>query len=69
MGVSQSCMVICTVYLAGIGDVGVSDCCVFFFCVFPSCLSFFSFSFVFFSSRRRHTRWNLVTGVQTCALP
>eukprot|EP01048_Picozoa_sp_COSAG05_P042785 COSAG05_NODE_23305_length_259_cov_0.562500_1_plen_61_part_10 len=22
-----------------------------------------------FSSRRRHTRWNLVTGVQTCALP
>eukprot|EP01048_Picozoa_sp_COSAG05_P037326 COSAG05_NODE_17334_length_327_cov_0.732456_1_plen_58_part_01 len=20
-------------------------------------------------SRRRHTRWNLVTGVQTCALP
>src|SRR3546814_756371 len=23
----------------------------------------------FFSSRRRHTRWALVTGVQTCALP
>eukprot|EP01048_Picozoa_sp_COSAG05_P039816 COSAG05_NODE_20033_length_284_cov_0.616216_1_plen_77_part_10 len=23
----------------------------------------------FFSSRRRHTGWNLVTGVQTCALP
>ena len=23
----------------------------------------------FFSSRRRHTRWNDVTGVQTCALP
>ena len=23
----------------------------------------------FFSSRRRHTRWNLGTGVQTCALP
>ena len=22
-----------------------------------------------FSSRRRHTRWNDVTGVQTCALP
>ena len=21
------------------------------------------------TSRRRHTRWNLVTGVQTCALP
>src|SRR6187397_3750311 len=23
----------------------------------------------FFSSRRRHTRWCTVTGVQTCALP
>src|SRR3546814_4432877 len=30
--------------------------------------SFFLFSF-FFSSRRRHTRCALVTGVQTCALP
>src|SRR3546814_10585335 len=30
------------------------------------CLSFFLF---FFSSRRRHTRCALVTGVQTCALP
>src|SRR3546814_13454248 len=27
------------------------------------------FSFVVFSSRRRHTRCALVTGVQTCALP
>src|SRR3546814_5535167 len=26
-------------------------------------------SVFFFSSRRRHTRWALVTGVQTCALP
>src|SRR3546814_3441834 len=26
-------------------------------------------SFFFFSSRRRHTRCELVTGVQTCALP
>src|SRR5881397_758297 len=26
-------------------------------------------SFFFFSSRRRHTRWLNVTGVQTCALP
>src|SRR3546814_1792947 len=26
-------------------------------------------SFFFFSSRRRHTRCALVTGVQTCALP
>src|SRR3546814_1052911 len=28
-----------------------------------------SVEFVFFSSRRRHTRCALVTGVQTCALP
>src|SRR3546814_2520490 len=28
-----------------------------------------SVCFVFFSSRRRHTRCALVTGVQTCALP
>src|SRR5213078_1095039 len=27
------------------------------------------FLFFFFSSRRRHTRFELVTGVQTCALP
>src|SRR5881397_1876746 len=30
---------------------------------------FFNFLFFFFSSRRRHTRWLNVTGVQTCALP
>src|SRR3546814_3718414 len=29
----------------------------------------FGYGFVFFSSRRRHTRCALVTGVQTCALP
>src|SRR3546814_9246619 len=29
----------------------------------------FSLLFFFFSSRRRHTRCALVTGVQTCALP
>src|SRR3546814_1898941 len=29
----------------------------------------FCFYFFFFSSRRRHTRCALVTGVQTCALP
>src|SRR3546814_12616374 len=32
------------------------------------CLMFFVLS-LFFSSRRRHTRCALVTGVQTCALP
>src|SRR3546814_6566327 len=30
---------------------------------------FFVFLCFFFSSRRRHTRCALVTGVQTCALP
>src|SRR6184192_4738016 len=30
---------------------------------------FFSCVCFFFSSRRRHTRCRLVTGVQTCALP
>src|SRR3546814_8244907 len=38
-------------------------CCLYCFCVFVW------FVFVFFSSRRRHTRCALVTGVQTCALP
>src|SRR3546814_10362307 len=33
-------------------------------CVGRECILFF-----FFSSRRRHTRCALVTGVQTCALP
>src|SRR3546814_937536 len=32
-------------------------------------LILYVFSFFFFSSRRRHTRCALVTGVQTCALP
>ena len=38
----------------------------FSFLVLSVLLGVFGF---FFSSRRRHTRWNLVTGVQTCALP
>src|SRR3546814_2170256 len=36
--------------------------------MFRPTLSFTSL-FFFFSSRRRHTRCALVTGVQTCALP
>src|SRR3546814_9560168 len=32
-------------------------------------MSFSCFFLFFFSSRRRHTRCALVTGVQTCALP
>src|SRR3546814_3093965 len=39
----------------------LSSCCLFMFFVFSLCF--------FFSSRRRHTRCALVTGVQTCALP
>src|SRR3546814_15016590 len=34
-----------------------------------NCLTFLVFISFFFSSRRRHTRCALVTGVQTCALP
>src|SRR3546814_2800019 len=33
------------------------------------CVCFCDIVFFFFSSRRRHTRCALVTGVQTCALP
>src|SRR3546814_4938262 len=36
--------------------------------VIMCCVCFLNFVF-FFSSRRRHTRCALVTGVQTCALP
>src|SRR3546814_6989502 len=32
-------------------------------------VEFFGYFYLFFSSRRRHTRCALVTGVQTCALP
>src|SRR3546814_13102866 len=38
-------------------------CCVLYCCVMVC------FRLFFFSSRRRHTRCALVTGVQTCALP
>src|SRR3546814_6956188 len=38
--------------------------CYILYCVSPGL-----FLFIFFSSRRRHTRCALVTGVQTCALP
>src|SRR3546814_9775006 len=34
-----------------------------------SCLIWFNWLLIFFSSRRRHKRSELVTGVQTCALP
>src|SRR3546814_9550663 len=49
-------------------------CCICYRCVYVVlCLSqtdvFFTLFFFFVSSRRRHTRCALVTGVQTCALP
>src|SRR3546814_2505086 len=46
-------------------------CLKFFFYSFGVLSSLFSslWVFFFFSSRRRHTRCALVTGVQTCALP
>src|SRR3546814_4784490 len=37
--------------------------------VYESCRCLLIFVRFFFSSRRRHTRCALVTGVQTCALP
>src|SRR3546814_8509194 len=44
-----------------------------FFLTFAWCFCvlslFYTFCVFFFSSRRRHTRCALVTGVQTCALP
>src|SRR3546814_6956795 len=39
------------------------------FLLFCDVLFVIFYSFFFFSSRRRHTRCALVTGVQTCALP
>src|SRR3546814_5585679 len=41
-------------------------CCTLFLQVYDVYIFIFIF---FFSSRRRHTRCALVTGVQTCALP
>src|SRR3546814_6339234 len=39
-------------------------------CVYSvRCMLLVDYNFFFFSSRRRHTRCALVTGVQTCALP
>src|SRR3546814_2869673 len=38
-------------------------------CIFSCLMCFCLLVFFFFSSRRRHTRCALVTGVQTCALP
>src|SRR3546814_6756806 len=47
----------------------VIDTYVFLFNFFFYSCSYLFFCVFFFSSRRRHTRCALVTGVQTCALP
>src|SRR3546814_1327576 len=45
-------------------------CCVYFYIViYAVCVHVVLVNCFFFSSRRRHTRCALVTGVQTCALP
>src|SRR3546814_12207846 len=44
-------------------------CYYIFWCYTVTFLSMYSTYLFFFSSRRRHTRCALVTGVQTCALP
>src|SRR3546814_9791197 len=44
-------------------------CFFFFFLCFDLVVTYSFLCFFFFSSRRRHTRCALVTGVQTCALP
>src|SRR3546814_2436053 len=45
------------------GGVQICLCYAWYLVLFGWCIGFF------FSSRRRHTRCALVTGVQTCALP
>src|SRR3546814_5741380 len=71
----RSCCHLYSVFFACVFLYGFLSCCSFLFCLsysyysnrgFIVFLCFFSF---FFSSRRRHTRCALVTGVQTCALP
>src|SRR3546814_2018725 len=49
--------------------MSVCACCVSFCADVTTALCVSCLVFFFFSSRRRHTRCALVTGVQTCALP
>src|SRR3546814_7431556 len=44
-------------------------CLLFIVCALSLVCEHVCYCFFFFSSRRRHTRCALVTGVQTCALP
>src|SRR3546814_8047477 len=47
----------------------VMQCVLCLLCTFFRCFDVYFLVVFFFSSRRRHTRCALVTGVQTCALP
>src|SRR3546814_7182472 len=47
----------------------ISFCCISYFVWLCLCVTSVFFICFFLSSRRRHTRCALVTGVQTCALP
>src|SRR3546814_1282358 len=61
----RSCFIICICILSVVGLC-------YLLCFYSFFMLFFVLVFVvffFFSSRRRHTRCALVTGVQTCALP
>src|SRR3546814_8362890 len=59
-----TCLFYCVVMIVFFGVVFYCTLLVFILVVFLSVFYVF-----FFSSRRRHTRCALVTGVQTCALP
>src|SRR3546814_6157885 len=52
-----SCWLVSLIVCMSVYCFSILGCCWFVYCFF------------FFSSRRRHTRCALVTGVQTCALP
>src|SRR3546814_4186157 len=62
----SSCRVILVVLLYYYECVNYFE---FLFCILFVFVQFHCFVMFFFSSRRRHTRCALVTGVQTCALP
>src|SRR3546814_4629901 len=61
-------MLVCYVCDVDRSYCGICLYAIYFF-VFCVRVLLFVFLFFFFSSRRRHTRCALVTGVQTCALP
>src|SRR3546814_7292991 len=68
LGTARCCYFydVCTLRNCRCRVLGLCRCCHLVFCAF----GFVVFCwFFFFSSRRRHTRCALVTGVQTCALP